>query len=409
MAVASPIYPSLQGSYANIQNALSQGADIAGKTPGVAGAAAAIVKPLGEEVQQRRQQLFETTLQDHLNQNKAIYAAQAEGRTQTTPDMAASFAENMGLDPDATKNIMPSGVWQTPGERMNLATQLKRQDTIEQMASDKEKKGDQVGANLMRLFARSQGPESDQMIARLNGIAQVDRVINPVTHLPEYVDHYTKMPLGGAYAATSSPTPGGANDLPSLDKLDIRQGDALRTAAKSSAGDPALKPMAVSMDELKATRNLIDKNIPGTQINIGADAARAIGGVPGGRFTALMAVSEGKDPSLMGKLGQGYQTITAGNLSKNNQDLLRREVDTAMDQKRSELATALQEKHSQLKSQAPYASDDLIANQLGYQRYLKSQNKQEFNSLTDLQDAVKSGKIDKSTAIEMAKTRGWVQ
>ncbi|MFI5206083.1 MAG: hypothetical protein ACHQVK_04015, partial [Candidatus Paceibacterales bacterium] len=103
----------MAGAYANIQSALDTGAQIAAKTQGPMGAAAAVVQPLGEEAQKRRDELYKYTLQDHLNQNEVGYKAQAEGKSLTTQDELDTHAAELGISPDRVKGLIgKAGVWQ---------------------------------------------------------------------------------------------------------------------------------------------------------------------------------------------------------------------------------------------------------------------------------------------------------
>ena len=73
MAVSSPFAPNLSGSYGNVQEALAQSAQIAGKNTGVMGSLAAGLQPVSELAKTRGEDMWKATLEDQLNKNKAQY------------------------------------------------------------------------------------------------------------------------------------------------------------------------------------------------------------------------------------------------------------------------------------------------------------------------------------------------
>ena len=400
MAVTGTFAPNLSSSYNNIQQALEQAATIQSKNTGGMGAAAAVAAPIAELSKERNDLMFKAALQDHLEKNKYSYAAQAEGKTLRTQDDFDSLATQYGADPTKVKGLIPKeGVWTTPQQENDLLGTLGRSQKIETIAQGMDAKGDSTKANFIRLMGRSNDPNADQYIARAMGFSQLKTRINPATGNLEAYDPANPMigiPMNGATGTTdhSSATPT-IKDIPSLRRVDKRQADALDAAGKASMTDSLLKTHSTSLDELGQVEKLVKANVAGSQVNIGADAARAIGGVPGGRFSSLLSQKEGKDPSLLGRFGQGYQTITSGNLTENNQKLLLQEIAVAKQQKQSELMASIEDKVNLAKVDSPYASDGLIRDKIagGYKRYLAPPDQPkvpEIKSQADY-DALKSG------------------
>lgn len=135
MAVTSPVIPNLSGSYANIQDALRQGAQIAGQNYGTMGAVASAAAPIGEEVQKERQLSMQASLQDLLEQNKYKYAANAEGKTLINQDNIDSYFKNQGLDPKYAPQIGSKGVYLGPGDQQTILANAQKKAGVDTFAN----------------------------------------------------------------------------------------------------------------------------------------------------------------------------------------------------------------------------------------------------------------------------------
>lgn len=172
MAVTPPIIPNLSGSYANIQDALRQGADIASKNYGPMGAAAAAAAPIGQMVSDRAQLAFKAGVEDRLNQNKAYYDAQAQGKTfWTQDDVNNLMQQNYPMVKPPNYPQVGKGFWGTPMDVQDLAAHGKRKAVLEDVKS--QFPNDPVKRDAIDLLGMD--PRTAPQLALLLGAAKLQK------------------------------------------------------------------------------------------------------------------------------------------------------------------------------------------------------------------------------------------
>jgi hypothetical protein len=327
MAVASPMYPDLQGSYQNIQNALSQGAQIAEKTPGPAGIVAGALAPIADEMQQDRELAYKGAIQDQLNRNEAYYQAQGQGKTFVTQDMVDNHMQKVA--PNTGSQFTPqvgAGVMMTPDDMQGLIQKGVAQANIESVASklDKQFPGG-LNGDIYRASMRMGDTQGANSAA---GFGMMTTHPDPVTGAP--ILYMNGRPIGradqmfpGVFGGGNDPTQ--VNSWADLAKNPNGYKD-LSKATEKFANDPQVSGYTKKMDLLNNINKTATENNPTAGTNVRAMLEQAVGNVPASRFSSKLLQSEGFSKAWSDQAVQWATSIGTGKLSDTNQKLILEQV-----------------------------------------------------------------------------------
>ena len=336
MAVTPPVVPNLTGAYGNIQQALEQSAQIAGKNQGGVGMLAAAAEPLGEDAQAA----FKYSIEDQLLKNQAMYGAFAEGKTlYTNDDLISDMKQHHPeIDPQHYPTL-PDSVMLSPQDKNALEEHGIYNVNIEAVASEFDKK-DPLKGNLFRLAARS---KDDQMMNTIAGMGKMGtipekgtgRTIMTVNGQPiGYMDQIFGTHLNTGANASATPL---IKDWNTLKYQAPDEFKTLSTEAAKFPDDPNVKGYTSSLDNIQYIEKAARENTKGSALNIQARLEQAAGGVPASRISSKVLQSEGYSKAWSDQMEQWLQTAKGGTLTPENQKNILQQSWDEEDLKRSQL------------------------------------------------------------------------
>jgi len=308
MAVTQPFAPNLSGAYGNIQQALEQSAQIAGKNTGPLGSVAAGLKPVADVASERSQEMFKAGIEDQLAKNKIQYMTAAEGKSLWTQDdvNTALAKEHPNLDPKNYPQVGKAGFMATPEEVTKLEEHGLLQADITNKV-DEIAKTDPKKASTVELLMRA---GDTQGAARLMGAGPIKWMLDNSTGYHIAVDQFGS-PVPGmqpleAYGGKINPTNGDVK-VTKLDQLDPITKRSVIPAISKAVSDPDINKDINKLYQIQDLKKAVMSNNPLAVINVKSETGQAIGGMAPGRMVGRIMEQEETDPREVQKIKSYFE------------------------------------------------------------------------------------------------------